>query len=56
MPIPEQKAMAHAPHEVIGDCSNARRIAAGEVTLPLHPYMTDEEVERVIAACNCWEG
>jgi dTDP-3-amino-3,4,6-trideoxy-alpha-D-glucose transaminase len=58
--IPEQKAMQQVPYEVIGDFPgnypNARRIAAGEVTLPLHAYMTDEEVERVIAACNAWEA
>jgi dTDP-4-amino-4,6-dideoxygalactose transaminase len=58
--IPEQRAMAQVPYEVIGDFPgvfpNARRIATGELTLPLHPYMTDEEVERVIAACNAWEA
>jgi dTDP-4-amino-4,6-dideoxygalactose transaminase len=54
--IPEQKAMQQVRCEVTGDFPNARRIAAGEVTLPLHAYMTDEEVERVIAACNAWEA
>jgi dTDP-3-amino-3,4,6-trideoxy-alpha-D-glucose transaminase len=58
--IPEQKAMRQVPYEVAGDFPgdypNARRIATGEVTLPLHPYMTDDEVERVIAACNAWEA
>jgi dTDP-3-amino-3,4,6-trideoxy-alpha-D-glucose transaminase len=52
--IPEQSAMAHTPHEVIGDCPIARRIAAGELTLPVHPYLTDEEVERLINVCNEW--
>ncbi len=58
--IPEQKAMQQVPYEVAGNCSgdlvNAHRIAAGEVTLPLHPYMTDEDVERVIDACNLWQA
>lgn len=53
--VPEQNAMAGVPHEVIGDCAMARRIAGGEVSLPIHPYMTDEEVERVIDACNGWQ-
>lgn len=53
--IPEQEAMRQVPCEVSGVFPNARRITSGEVTLPLHPYMTDEEVERVIAACNAWE-
>ena len=54
--IPDQKAMTEIPHEVAGECPNARRIAASEVTLPLHPYLRDDEVERVIAACNGWGG
>ena len=54
--IPDQKAMAQIPHEVADDCANARRIAAGEVSLPMHPYLRDDEVARVIAACNRWGG
>ncbi len=54
--IPEQKAMAAVSFEAAGDFSNARSLAAGEVSLPVHPYMTDEEVDCVIAACNAWEG
>ncbi len=29
----------------------ARQIAERELSLPMHPYLTDEEVERVIEAC-----
>jgi dTDP-4-amino-4,6-dideoxygalactose transaminase len=28
----------------------ARRLAANEISLPIHPYLTDAEVERVVAA------
>ena len=52
--IPDQKAMAQIPHEVADNCANARRFAAGEVSLPIHAYMQDDEVARVIAACNGW--
>ena len=52
--IPDQKAMAQIPHEVADDCGNARRLAAGEVSLPMHAYLQDDEVARVIAACNGW--
>jgi dTDP-4-amino-4,6-dideoxygalactose transaminase len=52
--IPDQKAMAQIPHEVADGCANARRLAAGEVSLPMHAYLQDDEVERVIAACNRW--
>jgi dTDP-4-amino-4,6-dideoxygalactose transaminase len=33
---------------------NARRFADCEVSLPIHPFLTDAEVERVIQACNDW--
>jgi dTDP-4-amino-4,6-dideoxygalactose transaminase len=56
MTIPEQKAMAGVPYEAIGDLPAARALAAGEVSLPIHPHLTDEEADRVIAACNGWEG
>jgi dTDP-4-amino-4,6-dideoxygalactose transaminase len=36
----------------LGDLSNARRIAQRELSLPLHPQLDDEAVERVIAACR----
>lgn len=54
--IPDQKAMHGVRFEIIGDCRHSRAIAAGEVSLPIHPYMTGDEVEAVIAACNAWEG
>jgi dTDP-4-amino-4,6-dideoxygalactose transaminase len=52
--IPDQPAMAHVPAELTGDYSTARRIAASEVSLPLHPYLTDDEASRVIEAVNAW--
>jgi dTDP-4-amino-4,6-dideoxygalactose transaminase len=30
----------------------ARRIAAGELSLPIHPFLTDSEVEQVLDACQ----
>jgi dTDP-4-amino-4,6-dideoxygalactose transaminase len=50
--IPEQPAMAGIASEVIGELPNARRFAAGELSLPVHPYLTDAEADGVIAACN----
>ncbi|HEY5073284.1 MAG TPA: DegT/DnrJ/EryC1/StrS family aminotransferase [Pyrinomonadaceae bacterium] len=55
--IPDQPALADAG---LGDYStrleNARRFARSEVSLPLHPFMTNVEVEAVIQACNNWNG
>jgi dTDP-3-amino-3,4,6-trideoxy-alpha-D-glucose transaminase len=54
--IPDQSAMRSAAHEVITDCAQARRIARSEVSLPIHPYLTEGEIGRVIDVCNEWSG
>jgi dTDP-3-amino-3,4,6-trideoxy-alpha-D-glucose transaminase len=35
-----------------GDLANARRLAQGELSLPLHPQLSDVDVEYVLAACS----
>lgn len=52
--IPDQPAMAHVSFEFVDDCQNARRFAASEVSLPIHPYLTEEEIARVIKIVNGW--
>jgi dTDP-3-amino-3,4,6-trideoxy-alpha-D-glucose transaminase len=47
---PDQPACAGAGVS-IGDLPVARRLAARELSLPIHPYLTDDEVEHVIATC-----
>jgi dTDP-4-amino-4,6-dideoxygalactose transaminase len=37
---------------VIGSLPVARRLAARELSLPIHPYLADEEIEIVLAACR----
>src|SRR5260221_7409575 len=54
--IPDQGAMRSTAHEVIGDCCRARRIARSQVSLPVHPCLKEEEIGRVIDACNQWGG
>jgi len=54
--MPDQTAMKSAAHLVIGECVRAREIALGEVSLPIHPYLTEEEIGRVIDVCNGWGG
>lgn len=53
--IPDQPAMAHTAFEFADDCATARRIAKAEVSLPIHPYLKNEEIERVIEVVNSWE-
>jgi dTDP-4-amino-4,6-dideoxygalactose transaminase len=52
--IPDQRAMAQAKYEIATPLEQARRIAGSEVSLPIHPYLTDQEVECVIGASNGW--
>jgi dTDP-3-amino-3,4,6-trideoxy-alpha-D-glucose transaminase len=52
--IPDQPVMAHAVFDFTDDCATARRIAASEVSLPIHPYLTNDEVARVIEVVNAW--
>lgn len=55
--IPDQKAITDRGEPItLGDLANARRFAHGEVSLPIHPYLTDEELTHVISAVNQWGG
>jgi dTDP-3-amino-3,4,6-trideoxy-alpha-D-glucose transaminase len=53
--VVDQPALSGVAHEG-GDCPRARYLAAAEVSLPIHPYLTDAEVERVIEAVDSWKG
>jgi dTDP-4-amino-4,6-dideoxygalactose transaminase len=48
--------MQRVNYIVHGDVPNARRVAEQEVSLPIHPYMTDHEVDCVLAALGQWQG
>lgn len=54
--VPHQPALAGAPHEVWGSLARAETLAATEVSLPIHPYLEDREIERVVEAVAGWEG
>jgi dTDP-3-amino-3,4,6-trideoxy-alpha-D-glucose transaminase len=54
--IPCQRALATREFEVIGDCDTADRIRLSEVSVPIHPYLTDDEVAQVVDACNGWKA
>ena len=53
--IPRQEAMRSVSGmQVIGSLDNANRLSASEVSLPIHAYLSDDEVERVISVVNAW--
>jgi len=54
--IPDQPALQAHSFLIEGELKNARRFAEQEVSLPIHPFMSDCDVEQVIEACNGWAG
>lgn len=53
--LPDQPVMARVRSEVHG-CEVARNFCASEVSIPIHPYLRDEEIGRIVDACNSWAG
>jgi dTDP-3-amino-3,4,6-trideoxy-alpha-D-glucose transaminase len=41
--------------QIAAEPLKARYFAAREVSLPIHPFLSDEEIRSVIDACNSWE-
>jgi dTDP-3-amino-3,4,6-trideoxy-alpha-D-glucose transaminase len=55
--IPDQEACAKSvEHHILGALPVARRLADHEVSLPIHPFLSNEEIGRVIDACNDWRS
>lgn len=55
MIIPDQVAMSQSPQfRQEGILGMARAFASDEVSLPIHPFLSDAEVDRVILAVNTW--
>ncbi len=52
--IPNQPAMTKVAFDLADPCTQARRICATEVSLPIHPYLTDIEVQVIIEAVNAF--
>ncbi|MCP4037866.1 MAG: DegT/DnrJ/EryC1/StrS family aminotransferase [bacterium] len=50
--ISQQKALA--AFDTSASQNRALEFAQCEVSLPIHPYLEDEDVERVVSACNTW--
>lgn len=52
----EQPALAKCGvFETAAELTQAMRLSRSEVSLPIHPFLTDTEVELVINACNRWQ-
>jgi dTDP-3-amino-3,4,6-trideoxy-alpha-D-glucose transaminase len=53
--ISEQPALPVRPDRGVGSLANARRFRANEVSLPIHPYLRDDEIDRVVALVREWK-
>jgi len=54
--IPEQEALKRSPgFEMAEQPLKASRFSRCELSLPVHPFLSESEVERVIDACNTWQ-
>lgn len=55
MLIPAQDALTSAGlSRLTQEFPVAQRYAAHEVSIPMHPYLSDDDCDRVITACNSW--
>ncbi len=53
--IPDQKAIANANIEIAGTgIERARLFCRSQLSVPVHPYLTDAEVSTIIEAVNGW--
>ena len=51
--IPDQPAMQlSVSYEVAAEPANARRLAASELSLPIHPFLREDEIQLVVASCS----
>jgi dTDP-3-amino-3,4,6-trideoxy-alpha-D-glucose transaminase len=55
--IPDQAGLAkYGRYEIAIEPLNARRFADTELSLPIHPFLQEIEVDAVIDACNNWHS
>jgi dTDP-4-amino-4,6-dideoxygalactose transaminase len=55
--ISDQAALRdYGRFEVIGQLSQAEHYASSQVSLPIHPFLSNEEVKQVVEVCNQWPG
>ena len=56
MIIPRQKALGdRSVFDVVGELTRADAFAAGEVSLPIHAYLRDDELDAIVSKINAWK-
>ncbi len=56
--IPEQSALVNQQEKFIvaSELTQAKYFAEHELSLPINPFLLQDEIDRVISACNSWQG
>jgi dTDP-3-amino-3,4,6-trideoxy-alpha-D-glucose transaminase len=54
--VPDQPGMASVPYVVATPLEKARTLAREELSIPLHPWLSDDDVGAVIQAVNSFKG
>lgn len=56
--IPEQSALLNqsAKFIVASELSQAKYFVEHGLSLPIHPFLQQDDIDRVISACNSWQG
>jgi len=55
MPLMDQPAMRNVACETMGGCATAREFCRSQVSLPVHPYLSEEQIAYVVDVCNAWD-
>lgn len=56
LPIPDQPAMASASWRAVGPLPRVREFCQRQLSLPIHPFLTQAELEQVVKTLNEWPG
>jgi dTDP-4-amino-4,6-dideoxygalactose transaminase len=56
IPIPDQRALEGEKIEIPRKLSRTSLFCQSEVSIPIHPYLTDADVSNVVDAVNAWKG
>lgn len=55
--IPDQVIMQRTgAFEIAAEPANARRLGSSELSLPIHPFLTKDEVAAILQACNTFQA
>jgi dTDP-3-amino-3,4,6-trideoxy-alpha-D-glucose transaminase len=52
--IPDQPAMATEPHECASALETSRQLAREVVSLPVHPWLSEDQIDTVVRTVNGW--